>query len=102
MIYYFKGNVIYGVDLIGELEDIITARKKKILSRYIGRDCRSLTSNEFDYWWRELGFDKRKGAYEGCRPEYVYYADGIELRRARACSLKGFCIRLFGRRVIYK
>lgn len=102
MIYYFKGNVIYGVDLIGELEDRITARKKKILSRYIGRDCRSLTSNEFDYWWRELGFDKCGGAYEGCNPDYLYYADGIELRRVKARSLKGFCIRLFGRRVIYK
>lgn len=102
MIYYFKGDAIWGVDLIGELEDRIVARKKKILSRYIGRDCRSLTSNEFDYWWKELGFNRHKGAYEGFNQKYVYYIDGIEIRSVKARSLKGFLIRLFGRRVIYK
>lgn len=100
MIYYFRGDTVNGVDLIGVLEDKIVARKKKILSRYIGRDWKSLTRDEFEYWWRELGFHMHRGAYEGCKPEYVYYIDGIELHRVKARSLKGFAIRLFGRRVV--
>lgn len=99
MIHYFRGDPVRGIDLIGSLEDKIVERKRKQLSNYVGRDWRSLSGDEYDYWWRELGFDVRGGAYEGGRPEYIYYERGLSLHRVKAHSLKGVLIMLAGRRV---
>ena len=100
MIHYFKGDPVHGIDLIGVLEDKIVERKRNQLSNYIGRSWKSLSKDEYIYWWKELGFDKRKkGAYEGWHSDYIYYENNLDIHRVKAYSAKGILVRIFGRNV---
>ncbi len=97
---YFRGNLTYGIDMIGILEDKIVKQKKELLSMYIGRSWTLLSSEEFDYWWKELAFDKMQdGVYEGEKPEYIYYEKDLRIHRVKAKSFKGLLIRIFGEKV---
>lgn len=99
MIYWFKGNLTYGIDLIGNLEDIIVARKKKIITKKAKKPWKTLTVKEVDLWRKKLNFNKTCGVFEGEKANMIYYVKGLRISRVKDGTFKAFLIKTFGRNI---
>lgn len=96
MIYWFKGNLTYGIDLVGDLEDIIVAREKNIITKKAKKQWKYLTDEEVASWRKKLNLNRRNGGFEGEKTNMIYYAMGLRIRRVKDRTLKAFLVKTFG------
>lgn len=98
MIYYFKGNRLRGIDLIGELEDISIARQKRIIEK----KCNIPKGRYKEYPELRRGYyiaPANVWACEGERENRLYYLQGTNIYYCKLKSLKSFLIQLFGKNI---